>query len=64
MHTNANVSGQHRRRYRDVAVLLGALGDIKISMGQMSARGELRSEYKKKFPRHSSFQGELNEYLG
>ncbi len=61
---DAIVGGQFRNHYGSVAVMLAALGDIKQSWGDFSYKQQVRAEYKRKFPRHSSFQGEMREYFG
>lgn len=61
---DAIVGGQHRRHYGDVAVLLAMVADIKEGMGVKGAKTEIFAEYKKKFPRHSSFQGEMKRFFG
>lgn len=61
---DAIVSGQHRSHYREVAVLLALTAEDKEAMGIQGARQEIFAEYKKKFPRHSSFQGEMKSYFG
>ena len=61
---DAIVGGQHRRHYGDVAVLLAIVADIKEEMGVKGAKTEIFAEYKKKFPRHSSFQGEMKRLFG
>lgn len=60
---DAIVGGQYRRHYGEVAVLLAMTAEIKESMGQTSARRQFFSEYKRKFPRHSSFQAEMKSYF-
>ena len=60
---DAIVSGQHRGQYRDVAILLAMTAEIKEDMGTQGAMQELYLEYKKKFPRHSSFQAEIKNYF-
>ena len=37
--------------------------EIKEDMGTQGAMQELYLEYKKKFPRHSSFQAEIKNYF-
>ena len=59
----AIVSGQHRNQYREVAALLAVVGEIKEDMGEQGASKAIFMEYKKKFPRHSSFQKEMKEYF-
>lgn len=61
---DAIVSGQHRSHYWEVAVLLALTAEDKEAMGVQGARQEIFAEYKKKFPRHSSFQGEMKSYFG
>lgn len=61
--TNAIVGGQFRNHYISVAMLISALGEVKESMGYQSARQELKARYKKRFPRHSSFNSAINEYI-
>lgn len=60
----AIVGGQHRRHYGAVAVLLAMVAEIKESMGTQDARQEMFLKYKKKFPRHSSFQAEMRSFFG
>lgn len=60
---DAIVSGQHRNQYREVAVLLAMTGEIKEDMGEQGAKREIFVEYKRKFPRHSSFQREMKDYF-
>lgn len=61
---DAIVSGQHRRHYGEVAGLLALVAEIKESMGETGAKQMIFQEYKKKFPRHSSFQAEMRSYFG
>ena len=61
---DAIVSGQHRGHYHEVAVLLALTAENKEAMGVQGARQEIFAEYRKKFPRHSSFQGEMKSYFG
>lgn len=61
---DAIVSGQHRSHYHEVAVLLALTAENKEAMGVQGARQEIFAEYRKKFPRHSSFQGEMKSYFG
>lgn len=60
---DAIVSGQHRGHYGDVAALLAMAAEIKEDMGTQGAKSEVFSEYKRKFPRHSSFQAEMKKYF-
>lgn len=60
---DAIVSGQHRNHYGEVAGLLAIVGEIKEDMGQQEAKKCIYEQYKKKFPRHSSFQGEMKNYF-
>lgn len=60
----AIVGGQHRGQYGEVARLLAMLGEVKEDMGIKGARQTIFTEYKKKFPRHSSFQAEMKNYFG
>lgn len=59
----AIVSGQHRRHYGGVAELLALAAEIKESMGETEAKQMIFQEYKRKFPRHSSFQAEMRSYF-
>lgn len=59
----AIVSGQHRRQYGDVAVLLAMVAEIKEQRGETGAKKEIFAVYKRKFPRHSSFQAEMKNYF-
>lgn len=61
---DAIIRGQHRRQYADVAILLAVLAEIKEQMGEVGAKREVFTEYKRKFPRHSSFQSEMKCYFG
>lgn len=61
---DAIVSGQHRRHYGEVAELLALVAELKESMGETGAKQMIFQEYKKKFPRHSSFQAEMRSYFG
>lgn len=58
---DAIVSGQYRRHYGEVAELLALVAEIKESMGEKQM---IFQEYRKKFPRHSSFQSEMRSYFG
>ncbi len=60
---DAIVSGQHRNHYGQVAILLAMVGEIKESMGDIGARRIIYADYKRKFPRHSSFQREMKDYF-
>ena len=60
---DAIVSGQHRNHYGEVAVLLAIVGEIKEDMGIQGAKRYIYEQYRKKFPRHSSFQGEMRDYF-
>lgn len=61
---DAIVGGQHRGHYEDVAILLAMTAEIKQDMGMQDAMQEMYAQYKKKFPRHSSFQGAMKRYFG
>ena len=61
---DAIVSGQHRSHYHEVAVLLALTAENKEAMGVQGARQEIFAQYRKKFPRYSSFQGEMKSYFG
>lgn len=58
----AIVSGQHRNYYSSVAALAAALGEVKASMGDASAKDRIMWKYKEEFPRHSSLHAALREY--
>lgn len=60
---DAIVSGQHRSHYREVAELLAIVGEIKEEKGAPGAKKHIYEQYKKKFPRHSSFQREMKNYF-
>lgn len=60
---DAIVGGQHRGHYGEVAVLLAMIGDVKEQMGKVGAKRDIFAMYKKKFPRHSSFQAEMKRYF-
>ncbi len=57
------IAGQHRRHYRDFAVLLAAIAGVKEDMGETGAKQEIFALYKQKFPRHSSFPGRDETFL-
>lgn len=61
---DAIVSGQHRGHYGAVAELLAMVAEIKEDMGVKGAGRMIFAEYKRKFPRHSSFQAEMKNYFG
>lgn len=61
---DAIVSGQYRRHYGEVAILLAIVAEIKEAMGLSGEKNRIFAEYKKKFPRHSAFQAEMKEYFG
>lgn len=60
---DAIVGGQHRNHYGQSAQLLAIVGEIKEGMGKSGAKQQIYAEYKKKFPRHSSFQSEMRTYF-
>lgn len=60
---DAIVGGQHRNQYGQSAQLLAIVGEIKESMGERGAAEKIFAEYKRKFPRHSSFQSEMKTYF-
>lgn len=60
---DAIVGGQHRNHYGQSAQLLAIAGEIKESMGQSGAKKQIFDEYKRKFPKHSSFQREMKTYF-
>lgn len=57
------VGGKYRKSYYKVALLVAALGEVKESLGTKLAKNFIINEYLKKFPRHTSFRGELKEYI-
>lgn len=61
---DAIVSGQHRRQYGESAAFLALVGEIREQRGENGAKQNIHLEYKKKFPRHSSFQAEIRRYFG
>ena len=61
---DAIVSGQYRGHYGEAAELLALAAEVKESMGESRAKQMIFQEYKKKFPRHSSFQAEMRSYFG
>jgi hypothetical protein len=61
---DAIVSGQYRKYYEEVAGLLAMVAEIKMSRGNQNSKKEIFMTYKKKFPRHSSFQAEMKKYFG
>lgn len=60
---DAIVGGQHRNHYGQSAQLLAIVGEIKEGMGESGAKQQIYAEYKRKFPRHSSFQSEMRTYF-
>ena len=62
MRVKAIVSGQHRRHYGSVAALAAALGEVRESRGELSAKDQILLNYRAEFPRHSSFHAELRAY--
>lgn len=60
---DALVSGKYRRHYGEAAALLAAAAEIEKDLGTPGAMRETFAEYKKKFPRHSSFQAEMRKYF-
>lgn len=60
---DAIVAGQHRSHYGEVAGLLAIVGEIKADMGMKGAERNIYEQYRKKFPRHSSFQAEMRVYF-
>lgn len=60
---DAIVSGQHRGHYGAAAELLAMAAEVEEDMGIAGAKREIFAEYKKKFPRHSSFQAEMKRYF-
>lgn len=61
---DAIVGGQHRGHYGEVAALLAVTAEIKEDRGVRGAKREMFAEYKRKFPRHSSFQAEMRRFFG
>ncbi len=61
---DAIVSGQHRRHYGEAAALLAMAAEIKEDAGVREAKEEMFAEYKRRFPRHSSFQAEMKRFFG
>lgn len=57
------IGGKYRRKYKDVALLAAALGEVKESLGMDGAKKAIINRYLKKYPRHSSFKASLNEYI-
>ena len=57
------VGGQHRNHYGQSAQLLAIVGEIKEDMGDTGAKQKIFAEYKRIFPRHSSFQAEMKVYF-
>lgn len=60
---DAIVGSQHRNHYGQSAQLLAIVGEIKEGMGKSGAKQQIYAEYKRKFPRHSSFQSEMKTYF-
>lgn len=62
MRVKAIVSGQHRGHYGSVAALAAALGEVKESRGELSAKARILLDYRAEFPKHSSFHAQLRAY--
>ena len=60
---DAIVSGQHRGHYGEVAALLAIVGEIKEDMGMLGTKRYIYEQYRKNFPRHFCFQGEMRTYF-
>ena len=60
---DAIVKGQYRNHYGEVAALLAVVAEIKENLGVAGAKQGIFTEYKRKFPRHSSFQAEMKSYF-
>lgn len=60
---DAIVSGQHRSHYDEAAGLLAIVGEIKEDTGMQGAKRCIYEQYRKKFPRHSSFQSAMRDYF-
>lgn len=61
---DALVSKQRRNHYCEAAELLAMVAEVKEDMGIQEARRTVFAEYRRKFPRHSSFQAEMKKYFG
>ena len=62
MRVKAIISGQHRGHYGNVAALAAALGEVKESRGELSAKNRILLNYRAEFPKHYSFHAELRVY--
>ncbi len=62
MRVKAIVSGQYRNHYNSVAALAAALGEVKESRGELSAKERILLDYRAEFPRHSAFHEALRTY--
>ena len=60
---DAIVGGKFRNHYRETALLLAALGEVKESMGIKGAKSAIQIEFKRKYPRHSAFQSEMRIWI-
>lgn len=60
---DAIAGGQYRNHYGQSAQLLAIVGEIKEGMGKRGAKNQIFDEYKRKFPRHSSFQRDMKTYF-
>lgn len=58
----AIVSGKFRAHYSSVAQLAAALGEVKESRGEQSAKAAILQKYREAYPRYSSFHAELRSY--
>ena len=60
---DAIVGGKFRNHYRETALLLAALGEVKESMGIKGAKSAIQMKFKRKYPRHSAFQSEMRIWI-
>ena len=42
---------------------LAALGEVKESLGYKGAKAAIQAEFKRKYPRHSAFQGAMRSWM-
>lgn len=60
---DAIVGGKFRDHYGETALLLAALGEVKESLGYKGAKAAIQAEFKRKYPRHSAFQGAMRSWM-
>jgi len=60
---DAIISNQYRKSYYKAADLLVAMAETMANMGEGQKGVDLIEKYRRKYPRHSAFKGELNRSM-